>query len=202
MTATDRPRYTLISADTHAGGSHEQYREYLDPTAVDAWVATFGAMAPVAHVMLYAAGAVVFLPGAVFALAGGALFGPLWGTVFNLLGATQYRHVPLIQIASFTGVYGVSFVVAAVNEGLRAAHALQAEKMGSVTGNEETDADGRFVIDRVAPGFANAFTPRFPLKAARGSFGCLLAKRSVPSRSIAPFSTAILANCPRYGSNG
>ena len=24
-------RYTIISADTHAGGSHEQYREYLDP---------------------------------------------------------------------------------------------------------------------------------------------------------------------------
>ena len=23
--------YLLITADTHAGGSHEQYREYLDP---------------------------------------------------------------------------------------------------------------------------------------------------------------------------
>mgnify|MGYP001555502171 FL=1 len=23
--------YTLITADTHAGGSHAQYREYLDP---------------------------------------------------------------------------------------------------------------------------------------------------------------------------
>ncbi len=33
-------RYTLISADTHAGGSHEQYREYLDPAFrddFDAW---------------------------------------------------------------------------------------------------------------------------------------------------------------------
>ena len=37
-TATDR--YTIISADTHAGGSHEEYREYLDPKYVadfDAW---------------------------------------------------------------------------------------------------------------------------------------------------------------------
>jgi predicted TIM-barrel fold metal-dependent hydrolase len=25
------PNYTIISADTHAGGSHEQYREFLDP---------------------------------------------------------------------------------------------------------------------------------------------------------------------------
>ena len=37
-TATDR--YIVISADTHAGGSHEEYREYLDPEYVadfDAW---------------------------------------------------------------------------------------------------------------------------------------------------------------------
>ena len=32
-TATDR--YTIISADCHAGGSHEMYREYLDPAYVD-----------------------------------------------------------------------------------------------------------------------------------------------------------------------
>ncbi len=40
---TDRPtedrvdtdRYTIISADCHAGGSHEMYREYLDPAYVD-----------------------------------------------------------------------------------------------------------------------------------------------------------------------
>jgi len=33
-------RYTIISADTHAGGSHADYREYLDPAYVadfDAW---------------------------------------------------------------------------------------------------------------------------------------------------------------------
>src|SRR5205823_2368949 len=32
--------YTIISADCHAGGSHEQYREYLDPKYrddFDAW---------------------------------------------------------------------------------------------------------------------------------------------------------------------
>jgi hypothetical protein len=31
--ATDR--YTIISADCHAGGSHKQYREYLDPRFLD-----------------------------------------------------------------------------------------------------------------------------------------------------------------------
>jgi predicted TIM-barrel fold metal-dependent hydrolase len=40
MTETTSDRYTIISADTHAGGSHAQYREYLDPAFVedfDAW---------------------------------------------------------------------------------------------------------------------------------------------------------------------
>jgi len=40
MRTTTHPRYTLISADTHAGGSMEQYTEYLDPAfrdEFDAW---------------------------------------------------------------------------------------------------------------------------------------------------------------------
>ena len=39
MTATE-PNYTIITSDSHAGGSHEQYREYLDPAwrdEFDAW---------------------------------------------------------------------------------------------------------------------------------------------------------------------
>ena len=38
--------------------------------------------------MLFALATVLFVPGAIFGLAGGALFGPLWGTLFNLAGAT------------------------------------------------------------------------------------------------------------------
>ena len=40
MTAATRTRYTIISADTHAGANHETYREYLDPEFhhdFDAW---------------------------------------------------------------------------------------------------------------------------------------------------------------------
>jgi apolipoprotein N-acyltransferase len=35
----------------------------------------------------------------------------LGGFPWNLLGSSQFRMVPLIQIASFTGIYGVSFVL-------------------------------------------------------------------------------------------
>jgi predicted TIM-barrel fold metal-dependent hydrolase len=47
MTPTGDPttdRYTIISADCHAGGSHAQYREYLDPAYLDdfdAWRAKY-----------------------------------------------------------------------------------------------------------------------------------------------------------------
>jgi uncharacterized membrane protein YdjX (TVP38/TMEM64 family)/rhodanese-related sulfurtransferase len=63
-------------------------REALDPAALDDWLTTLGFWAPIAFVALYALGTVAFLPGSLFALAGGALFGPFWGALLNLLGAT------------------------------------------------------------------------------------------------------------------
>jgi apolipoprotein N-acyltransferase len=42
----------------------------------------------------------------------------LTGFPWNLLGYSQYRNLPLIQIAAVTGVYGVSFVVIAANVAL------------------------------------------------------------------------------------
>lgn len=47
-----------------------------------------GAWAAAAHVVLFALGTILFLPVAIFGRAGGLLFGPLWGTVYNLCGAT------------------------------------------------------------------------------------------------------------------
>jgi predicted TIM-barrel fold metal-dependent hydrolase len=35
MSTTTADRYTIISADCHAGGNHAQYREYLDPAWID-----------------------------------------------------------------------------------------------------------------------------------------------------------------------
>ena len=63
-------------------------RDLLDPAALDAWLSGFGIAAPVVFVVAYAAGTVFFLPATPFALAGGALFGPLWGALLNLFGAT------------------------------------------------------------------------------------------------------------------
>lgn len=63
-------------------------RDKLDLDLLDAWLADLGILAPVAYVALYAVGTVLFAPGSLFTMAGGALFGPVWGTVLNLTGAT------------------------------------------------------------------------------------------------------------------
>jgi uncharacterized membrane protein YdjX (TVP38/TMEM64 family)/rhodanese-related sulfurtransferase len=64
------------------------YQDHIDLALIERTVHSLGWWAPLAHVVLFALATVLFVPGALFALAGGALFGPLWGTVFNLTGAT------------------------------------------------------------------------------------------------------------------
>jgi len=63
-------------------------RNQFDPATLDGWLASFGVLGPLVYVILYAIGTVAFVPGSLFALAGGVLFGPVWGSVLNLAGAT------------------------------------------------------------------------------------------------------------------
>ncbi len=64
------------------------FRDRLDPAALEAWVAGAGAAGPLLFIAVYAVATVLFLPGAALTLVGGALFGPVAGTVYNLTGAT------------------------------------------------------------------------------------------------------------------
>ena len=64
------------------------YREQIDARILEDWVAGAGVAGPLLFMALYAIATVLFLPGSVLTLAGGALFGPLWGTFYNLTGAT------------------------------------------------------------------------------------------------------------------
>lgn len=64
------------------------YRAQLSAAALEQWVGTLGTAGPIAFMGIYALGTVLFLPGSVLTLAGGALFGPVWGTFYNLTGAT------------------------------------------------------------------------------------------------------------------
>jgi uncharacterized membrane protein YdjX (TVP38/TMEM64 family) len=62
--------------------------DQLEPALIESSIRDLGLWAPLAHVVLFAIGTILFVPGAIFGLAGGALFGPLWGTLLNLAGAT------------------------------------------------------------------------------------------------------------------
>lgn len=64
------------------------YREHFDVAAIEAGLQGLGAAAPAVFIVVYALVTVLILPGSVVTFAGGALFGPVWGTLYNLLGAT------------------------------------------------------------------------------------------------------------------
>ncbi len=64
------------------------YREQFDAQRLAQWVEGFGVAGPLVFMLIYAAATVLFLPGSVLTLAGGAIFGPVWGTLYNLTGAT------------------------------------------------------------------------------------------------------------------
>jgi uncharacterized membrane protein YdjX (TVP38/TMEM64 family) len=64
------------------------WRDHLSVDALTAWVGQLGWLAPLVFIGCYALSAVFFLPGVLFTLAGGVLFGPFYGTLYNLTGAT------------------------------------------------------------------------------------------------------------------
>lgn len=55
---------------------------------VQARVSSLGDWAPVGFVLLYAIATVAMIPGGLFDLVGGVLFGPVWGSLINLAGGT------------------------------------------------------------------------------------------------------------------
>ena len=63
-------------------------RERINVEALEQLLQDAGAAAPLLFMLIYAIGTVFFLPGSLLTLAGGALFGPYWGTFYNLTAAT------------------------------------------------------------------------------------------------------------------
>ena len=80
-------------------------RNQLDPAMLDAWLASFGVLGPLVYVILYAIGTVAFVPGSLFALAGGVLFGPVWGSVLNLAGATLGASLAFLTARYLAGYW-------------------------------------------------------------------------------------------------
>jgi len=63
-------------------------RGRLDAGGIEAAIRGMGAWAPLGYMGLYILATVLFLPGSLLGLAGGALFGPVWGAAYTLVAAT------------------------------------------------------------------------------------------------------------------
>lgn len=81
------PRAALVLALAAAIAWIATHRSYFAAGHLEAELRGLGRWAPPVFIALYAAAAVLFVPGSVMTLVGGALFGPWWGTMWNLIGA-------------------------------------------------------------------------------------------------------------------
>jgi uncharacterized membrane protein YdjX (TVP38/TMEM64 family)/rhodanese-related sulfurtransferase len=82
------PRILLLAGLAAAIAWATVNRDRLDLEALDTALSGLGLLAPLAYLGLYTVATIAFLPGALLTLAGGALFGPVWGSLLNLVGAT------------------------------------------------------------------------------------------------------------------
>ena len=64
------------------------YRDDFSVDLVKQWIDQVGWWAPVIFIFIYATGTILFLPGSIFTFAGGFIFGPVLGVLYNLAGAT------------------------------------------------------------------------------------------------------------------
>lgn len=89
-------RLVLVALIAAGIGLAIAHRDYLDADALEAWVIGFGIWAPLVFIGAYIVATVFFLPGLLFTLAGGALFGPVLGTLYSLIGATAGATVAFL----------------------------------------------------------------------------------------------------------
>ena len=60
----------------------------LDPNSIQSWILSIGILAPFVFVMLYSVRPFMLFPASILSLAGGLAFGPIYGTVLTIIGAT------------------------------------------------------------------------------------------------------------------
>ena len=77
-----------ISVLVIAAGITLWFSQDIDVTLLKNRLESFGPLAWLVFMLVYALGTIMFFPGSILTLAGGAMFGPVLGTFLNLTGAT------------------------------------------------------------------------------------------------------------------
>ncbi len=88
MSAKTLARLALLVAASAAIAAAVPYRHLFDLATLERAVQGAGGWGPVLYIAIYAVATVLWVPGAVLTIGGGALYGPLWGSLYSLTGAT------------------------------------------------------------------------------------------------------------------
>jgi uncharacterized membrane protein YdjX (TVP38/TMEM64 family)/Fe-S oxidoreductase len=73
-----------VVAGVHLSGASQ----YLRQDRLHELLAAYGALAPAIYILIYSLAPVLFLPGLPITIVGGILFGPFWGVIYTITGAT------------------------------------------------------------------------------------------------------------------
>lgn len=103
------------------------YRDRLSFEVLDNSIKEAGLWGPLLFMALYAIATVLFFPGSILTFAGGALFGPIEGTFYNLTGATLgailsflvARYLAFEWVARKTGGWMKQLIKGVEDEGWR-----------------------------------------------------------------------------------
>ncbi|WP_246943179.1 TVP38/TMEM64 family protein [Bacillus pinisoli] len=60
----------------------------IEPQSIRKWILSFGILSPIIYILLYTVRPIVLFPASLLSLSAGLAFGPLWGTVYTIIGAT------------------------------------------------------------------------------------------------------------------
>jgi uncharacterized membrane protein YdjX (TVP38/TMEM64 family)/ferredoxin len=80
--------FLVLLAAAVAGIHLSGAAQYLQEERLRALISSYGALAPVIYILIYTLAPVLLLPGLPLTIAGGILFGPFWGVVYTITGAT------------------------------------------------------------------------------------------------------------------
>jgi uncharacterized membrane protein YdjX (TVP38/TMEM64 family)/rhodanese-related sulfurtransferase len=127
MKADKLLRALLVALLAVAVGAALYNARWLDAAQVRDLSTKAGDMAPLLFVGGYALAALLFLPGSILSIAGGALFGPVAGTFYSLTGATlgatlaflAARYVASDWVVQRTGGRLAQFIKGVEDEGWR-----------------------------------------------------------------------------------
>lgn len=76
-------------------------RDVVDLNGLIQFVKAMGPVGPLMYCSIYLVGPTILFPASVLTMAGGALFGPVWGTMYTIFSATAGATVPFLITRRF-----------------------------------------------------------------------------------------------------